>query len=466
MLQQLQRPLHTHQPQTAASLAQTMSLLHLTSDELRQSIERELSENPALELTHSPHCPACGRKSAQPGLCPICAIRPGAQVVVFSAPAVDFHESGSSRPRQDPFDATEHPETAETLSLATHLLRQISTELAREDRPIAAHLLTGLDDDGLLGIDPAEVAAYFHIPSSRVERVRQLIQRGEPLGCGSRSAREAVAFQLSILQETEPVPPAANACLAQFKLLAHHDFDAIATASSFSRPEIEAAASFISANLNPYPARAWWGTPSATHPPATPVYRTPDILLRWLDDAGATLVVELTLPFAGRLRLNPLFQQARAEDESGAFGAAIERARLLIKSLHQRQTALEVLLTRLVSLQRDFIMRGEGFLRPLTRASLAADLGFHESTISRAVAAKSVQLPNGHIIPLARFFERNLSVRTALKELIANEASPLSDEMLTAALKKLGFALSRRAVTKYRLMEGIASSQERKRMTA
>ena len=100
-------------------------------------------------------------------------------------------------------------------------------------------------------------------------------------------------------------------------------------------------------------------------------------------------------------------------------------------------------------------------MRPVTRAKLAADLGFHESTISRAVSGKQVQLPDGRMIPLSRFFERNLSARTALKELIANESSPLSDEALSDALKARGFALSRRAVTKYRLMEGIPNSQQR-----
>ena len=462
MLQQIQRPLTSHRPQTAASLTQTMSLLHLTSDELRQTIEHELSENPALELASAPRCPACGKKSAKPGVCPVCAVRNEAQVVVFSAPSADFYESSPKR-SSETYGGAEAPEAAENISLAAHLLGQIAAELAREDRPIAAHLLTALDDDGLLTIAPGEVAAYFHIPSQRVERVRKLIQRGEPLGCASISARETLSIQLEILAESETVPPAARACLEHFDLLAHRNFAEISRKSDFSLDEIEDASRFIGANLNPYPARAWWGAQSGAGDPQ-PVYRTPDVVLRWLDAAGATLVVELALPFAGRLRLNPLFKQARSEDETGAFGEAIQRARLLIKSLRQRQTALEMLMARLTSVQREFIISGEGHLHPLTRARLADDLGFHESTISRAVAGKSVQLPDGHIIPLARFFERNLSARAALKNLILREISPMSDDALAAALKEQGFDLSRRAVTKYRLMEGIPNSQERRKM--
>lgn len=459
MLQQIQRPLTTQRPQTTASLTQTMNLLHLTSDELRQAIEHELSDNPALELTSAPRCPACGRKGVKPGPCPVCTARPDAQVIVFSAPAADFRESTPSR-RRETYDANETPETAESLSLAAHLLGQIAAELTREERPIAAHLLTALDDDGLLTIAPAELAAYFHLPMQRVERVRQLIQRGEPLGCASTSAREAIAIQLDILGEIQPVPPAAHVCLEHFDLLAHHNFVEIAQKSGLSIAEIETSARFIGANLNPYPARAWWGSQSGSSDPQ-PDYRNPDVILRWLDAADAMLIVELALPFSGRLSLNPLFKQARAEDETGAFDEAIGRARMLIKSLRQRQTALEMLMARLAGLQRAFIVHGAGSLRPLTRARLAADLGFHESTISRAVAGKQVQLPDGHIIPLARFFERNLSARTALKTLISDETSPLSDEALTALLQAQGFSLSRRVVTKYRLMEGIPNSQER-----
>ncbi len=464
MFQQIQRPISTQHPQTTASLTQTMNLLHLTSDELRQTIERELSENPALELARAPRCPACGKKTIQPGPCPLCAARPNAQTIVFTSPGADFTPASPSR-RRETYENPEAPEAAENLSLAAHLLRQIAPELEPDERPIAAHLLTALDDDGLLTIDPAEVAAYFHIPRQRVERVRQLIQHGDPLGCASTSAREALSAQLDILQQTEEVPPAARACLEHFDLLAHRNLSQIAQKSGFTVEQIETSSRFIGANLNPYPARAWWGNQAGTSDPI-PVYRTPDILLRWHDSAQATLIVELALPFAGRLRLNPFFKQARAEDESGGFSEAIARGRLLIKSLRQRQTALEMLMARLAGLQREFIKQGSQQLQPITRAKLAEDLGFHESTISRAVSGKQVQLPDGHIVPLSRFFERNLSARAALKTLIAAEPTPLSDQALTEQLNQQGFELSRRAVTKYRLMEGIPNSQERAQQRA
>jgi RNA polymerase sigma-54 factor len=117
--------------------------------------------------------------------------------------------------------------------------------------------------------------------------------------------------------------------------------------------------------------------------------------------------------------------------------------------------------SRLAVLQREFILYGDECLKPLTRAILSTELQVHESTISRAVAGKSVQLPNGRIIPLARFFDRSLHIRTALKQIIEQEQAPLSDTELVVLLRRQGYAVARRTVAKYRAMEGILPSHLR-----
>jgi RNA polymerase sigma-54 factor len=450
MLRQIQR--QAHRPLISAHLAQAMTLLHLSADELRETVERELSQNPALELAAAPTCPACGRRLARPGACPLCAGSPSGEPIVFTSPAAEFREYSGRRQSEEGAEALE---PVETLSLAAHLLRQIAPELAVEDRPIAAHLLTGLDEDGLLATDPAEVAAYFHLPGERVEAVRRLIQRSDPLGCASRSPREALSSQLENLSETQPIPTGVAACLEAFDLLAHQKFAEIGQKLGLDKKAVEEAARFIGANLNPYPARAFWGTNAAP----LPVYRRPEVVIRLSgDQPEAALIVEIAQPFGGMLRLNPLFKAAlrAAEGEKlEDWKSDLERAGQLVKSVGLRARALELLMSRLASLQREFILHGEAHLAPLTRASLAKELEVHESTISRAVAGKSVQLPNGKIIPLAIFFEQHLPVRAALRELVAAETRPLSDDELATRLKAQGFPVARRTVTKYRAIEGI-----------
>jgi RNA polymerase sigma-54 factor len=94
-----------------------------------------------------------------------------------------------------------------------------------------------------------------------------------------------------------------------------------------------------------------------------------------------------------------------------------------VKCLQQRNHTMQRLIQRVVALQKAFIINGERHLVPVTRARLSQELEVHESTISRAVANKTVQLPNRRIIPFSSFFDRSLNVRTILKDLIADETA-------------------------------------------
>jgi RNA polymerase sigma-54 factor len=429
-----------------------MTLLHLSADELHETVERELGQNPALELTPAPACPGCGRRTAQPGICPVCAGSQNGAPIVFTAPAADFREYGSRRQHESQSDEVE---TAENLGLPAHLLSQIAAELAPADRPLAAHLLTGLDEDGLLAIDPAEVAAYFHVPRERVEKVRRQIQHCDPAGCASTSPREALAIQVEILKETREIPASVAACLAAFDLLARQKYAEIGQKLGLGKKAVEEAARFINANLNPYPARAFWGE---TASPA-PVYRTPDAIIRLSgDQTEPTLIVEIAQPFTGLLQVNPLFKRTlneASEAKREDWKNDLEQAGRLVKCISLRAHAMELLMGRLAALQREFILHGDAALVPLTRASLARELGLHESTVSRAAAGKAVQLPNGRIVPLSIFFERHLHVRVALRKLVAAETSPTGDDELAEQLRSLGFAVARRTVAKYRAIEGI-----------
>jgi len=110
---------------------------------------------------------------------------------------------------------------------------------------------------------------------------------------------------------------------------------------------------------------------------------------------------------------------------------------------------------KLVVLQKDYILTGEKEMQPLTRAEIAKELNVHESTISRAVSGKTVQLPNKRIVPLAIFFDRSLSQRTLIKEMIESEKQPLSDSEIQEKLEDQGIYIARRTVAKYRSLEGI-----------
>ena len=118
---------------------------------------------------------------------------------------------------------------------------------------------------------------------------------------------------------------------------------------------------------------------------------------------------------------------------------------------------------KLATEQREYILKGDRYLLPMTRASIAEDIGVHESTISRAVSSKSVQLPSGKIIPISKFFDRSLHIRTVISDMIAQEDKPLTDTKIASKLKKDGYNIARRTVAKYRSMEGIMPAHLRKK---
>ena len=454
----------TLRPLTTAHLAQTMTLLELTTAELRQRIEAALANNPALELIDEKRCPTCGRTLPGNILCPACrfgqSLEPD-QPIVFLSQRDDFFQPQSSSTSEN--DLPDDNFVTSQESLAEYVFNQISPELAPEDRPIAVHVLTSLNEDGLLEISLAEIAHYHHVPRSRVESVVSLIQRSDPLGVGSPSPQDALLVQLEALSEIRDAPPlAADAIRAGIDLLSPHRTMELARALSISSAQAREIVRFISDNLNPFPARAHWGEANQSasqNSQASGTYSQPDIIISCLH-AGedSPLVIEVAMPIHGTLRVNPLFRDALQQappDKAELWQADLDQATLLVKCLQQRNHTIIRLMKRLATIQRGFILRGDAALLPLTRAEMAEELCVHESTISRAVSDKTVQLPSNRIIPMAIFFDRSLHIRTALKEIIEQETSTLSDSQIAKILSKQGFPVARRTVAKYRAMEGI-----------
>ncbi len=458
----------TTRPLTTAHLAQTMMLLSMPGEELRQEIDAALAANPALEMIEERRCPTCHRILSDHGKCPVCSLPKTADSndpVVFLSPRDDFI------PKRDYIDPglDNEPFSPEVEELPTYVLKQIAPDLDQNQRAVAAYLLTHLDEDGLLTTTILEVARYTHLLPSEVEKVKRLIQHADPIGVGSNTTTEALLIQLEILRETEDVPEIAERVIQEgMSELSHHQYAELAHKLGVSLKQVTAAAKFIGDNLNPFPARSHWGDVRQPVNEGTEVYHQPDIIINYLnDDPSKQLMVEIIMPTSGTLQVNPLFKEAIKQataDSKADLKGDLEKASLFVKCLQQRNHTMERLITKVVGIQREYILNGEKYLHPVTRAQISRELEVHESTISRAVANKAVQLPNRRIVPLAAFFDRSMNVRSELKEIVQNEKSPLSDSDLVELLSKRGYEVARRTVAKYRSIEGILPAHLRKAM--
>jgi RNA polymerase sigma-54 factor len=456
-------------PVTTAHLAQTMSFLALSTTELEATLLKELDGNPALELVDELRCPGCGRR-LQHSPCAHCMTTPtdGAPVVYLSP-----REYASYHTRTYLDDAELEPlECGVPERLDEHILRQIGPALEIMERPVAAYILARLDDDGLLPESSAEVAAYCRVRTTTVERVLSLVQRADPPGIAAQTPQEALLIQLECLAETGSSSMNALArviILEHFDALGKRDHARIARRLRVPLSAVETAARFIHRNLTPYPARAFWG--DGKYPEGdVGTLRNPDVNISQLNrnSSEGCLMVEVMTPLAGWLRVNPEFKAAFTEcsdADRDKWAPVIERAALVAKCVQQRNQTMRRLMEIVATQQRAFILGGDGDLRPLTRAQIAKALGVHESTISRAVAGKSAALPNGRIVPLAKFFDRSLSVRDRVRVLVEAETRPMTDDDIAGALASQGIHVARRTVAKYRNMLGILPANVRARLS-
>ncbi|MCJ7566322.1 MAG: hypothetical protein MUO58_02135 [Anaerolineales bacterium] len=451
-------------PLTTAHLAQTMSLLVLSNQELHDRVITELSANPALELLDERVCPGCHRPLSGSGPCPVCSRQvEGEEPIVFLSPR-DSYRPSRKRTLEDQ-RLEQEPAAPEDLSI--YVMHQLAADLKQEDRHVAVYILASLDDDGFLTSPPPYIAQATRSSLPQVMRVIDLICNADPVGLATEGPRQTLLVQLDQLGDgEEPHIDLARRLLREsFSELGRKEFDKIAQNFKVSPAAVREAAAFIHDNLNPYPARAYWGSGRQPQSADSNVYHTPDVMIsRNPSDEDGPLMVEIFSSISGWLRVNPLFRQAMLvadEKQSDEWTEHLEKANLFVKCIQQRNNTMQRLMGLLASQQSSFILEGARHLKPMTRAQLAEEIGVHESTISRAVANKSVSMPSGRIIPLAKFFDRSLSVRDRIKEIIENETKPLTDDVIASLLQEEGIKIARRTVAKYRAVESILPARLR-----
>ncbi len=457
----LQEP--SMRPITTAHLAQTMSLLVLSHEELREKILEELDLNPALELVEEPRCPSCSRRVMAAGRCPACTLKHQADdPIVF----LSTRESRHPRTLREDEAADRRFEPVAPEDLTADVLRQLATDLKPSERRVAAYVLACLDEDGFLTEPPAVIARLTRSSLAEVEAVLRRVAGADPPGLATAGPQKALLAQLDALKPPTPIPLLARIIIEDsFKDMCEGRIGAIARQHEAPAAEVREAIRFIRQNLNPYPKRAFYGSGRQPSGGDSNVYYSPDVAInRVRADAGEQLIVEIFAPIAGWLRIDPAFQRVApkgGDESSEEWSDHLERASLFVKCIQQRGNTMRRMMRILVSAQRDFILQGNRYLLPMTRAEIAAKLGVHESTVSRAVKSKSVALPDGRIIPLRRFFDRSLPVRQCIKDIIASEDKPLTDEKISQILKEEGICVARRTVAKYRDMMQILPSRLR-----
>jgi RNA polymerase sigma-54 factor len=452
-------------------------ILALSSADLQSLINKEIIENPALEMEETPIRPTCGR-ALQGNVCTNCvsAAQPTQQVLdhddYLDDAALWQFQSTSGGSEDEEFDPTTH--VAAQMSLAEHLTLSLQAQLPSQDAPIVEYLVGNLDDDGLLRCSVEEVVHLFEVPLERVERAIIALQAMEPIGVGARDVRECLLIQLAYVEAQGIYQPYAREIISRYlPQLSEHKYGQIASQLGITSEMVHQVSEFIKRNLNPYPARGYLGTHLGAGGDVEHVgHVMPDVIItRRPIFGGYQYDVEVVESKRFYLHVSSSYSQLYGEvsgrhsilteDERRHIQQYVSRAKLFIANINQRRQTLSKITRCLVDMQKDYLDKGIRALRPLTRAKVATELGMHESTVSRATAAKFVMLPNREVIPFSNFFVANLSVKDVIKDLIVHELTPLTDQELADMLSDRGIQVARRTVAKYREQLGILPSSLR-----
>jgi RNA polymerase sigma-54 factor len=447
-------------------------VLELSSQALQQAISRELEQNPALELLESSNCLVCGTE-LQGSICPRCIQRQKPDQYASDDFDSQWREPSQRDPvssRDDEFDPLTQVASEETL--ADRLLYELAVVLDPQDLPIAEFLVYSLDDKGYLSLSLEDVAIELEVDRERVRRVLKLLQSLEPVGVGARDLRECLLIQIDQLEQLGLHQPHVRDLVSTYLTeLGERKFNRIARETQLSLEEISAAHDFVKQKLNPHPAHGFSAT-NARDRDTRALYILPDVVINRGVDGFDVEVIESRRHM---LRVDPMYTRLNSELHGARRTAAsgysaddkrhvqqyVNRAKLFIANINQRRQTLLTITRCLVAQQQAYLENGVRHLRPLSRAAVAAELGVHESTVSRATAGKYVMLPNGEVIPFSHFFTPSLSIKDVIKEIVERENAPLTDSQIGERLRKQGITIARRTVAKYRTQLDILPSSLR-----
>ncbi len=368
----------------------------------------------------------------------------------FQQEAGTYSYSRDDEERRQHFFESIHREP----TLQEHLLDQLRfADLDEEDHKLGELLIGSINDDGYLAQGPEELAENSGHQPPRVYRVLEVIRDFDPVGVAARDLRECLLLQLERVGQGDSL--AAELVDQHLDQLGAHKYEDIARALRRSVAEIEQTARFI-ATLEPKPGRRF-SVEGATY-----VY--PEITVRKIEGEYVIILNDDQIP---HVRISRQYRRLLDDPNTPRQTKSYIRDKIragtfLVRSIDQRQQTIYNIASEIVRVQRDFLDHGVTHLRPLTMAAVAETLGIHETTVSRAIANKYMQTPQG-MYELKYFFTpgyqtaggesvSNEVVKSTIARLVEGEDphKPLSDQAIVRNLADRGLKVARRTVAKYR----------------
>ena len=481
------------------SLQQAIKLLPMSTLELADMLQQEITENPLLEeelererseTPESSDAPTEGSEGSEerstseaasdaqtaedapkPEPEPEPKSDDSLNEIDFESFFSDYLDEGY-RPRTS-YEVPEHPPIENTLSatasLADHLdwqLRMTTTD--DKSREIGEAIIGNIDEHGYLQASIEELCGMGQYSPDDVAGALAIVQGFDPVGVGARDLKECLLLQIAKLElgETPLVAMVSN----HLDHLQNHRFNEIAKTMKLPLEEVIRHCEIIR-RLDPQPGSKF--VTEKSH------YVTPDVYVVKVDGKYEIVLNEDRLP---QLRISSVYRRMleNKSDENQATREYVKdklrSALWLIKSVDQRQKTIYKVANSIVRQQQEFLDNGVEHLRPLVLRDVAIDIGMHESTVSRVVANKYIHTPQG-VCQMKYFFHSGIAsiggdhvssvtIKQRIKKIVEEEnpKKPLSDSKIVKILEDEGLVLARRTIAKYREELRIPPSNQRKNL--
>ncbi len=429
-------------------ILQLLKTLHLPYTELIDSINKEVIENPALELEKSDELIEYAKSLRQTGT-------PGK--------TVDFDDSMPDKELKDSGP-----------SLQEYLISQIKLEdLDETDTKIAEYIINNIDARGYVLEFPKvreEIIKELTVKSSRVDTILSVIQTLEPEGVGARNLKECLLIQVNEYNFDSPDLQQVmfNAIKYHLEDLAAKKFEVIADDLDLEVEGVEHIAEFVQKNLSPAPGQLY-------RKDRDEQMVIPSFVIKKSEEENPVrpyVAQNLEKEKGPILKLNPqylqMFESADADENTKKYiKEKIESAKIFLDNINKRHQTIQKIIDIITNTQLEFFENGYFWLKPLQQNNLAGQIGVHPSTISRAVSTKYAETPQG-LYPLKYMCPRNFKGYTAMQikgmlRKILRDNKKMSDQKIADYLMETrGVEIKRRTITKYRMELGETSSYERK----
>lgn len=469
------------------SQLQSLNLLQTTNLELQQKVAEELQVNPVLELvSNGPEIDygdfSASNSSHEDNQNKAAELAEKDESIAelasydMSSDAefdMDLAPSDKSRSSSSSEDAREY--FLSSLTKPQNSYDDFSTavmEFAGQDqklKQLAQAILDRTDPKtGYLSATDGELAIITELTEEKVHDFVTLLQKKiEPSGMLARDLRECLLIQLERnFEKYELSWKIVDQCLDD---LLNNRIPAIASKLECSVQDVNNALPNI---------RALTPTPGRFYDDETAPVVVPEATIMKINGQWTVIMNRDAIP---RLEVNTyyqdLYKNLNTKDDKEAKGylkEQITRANDLINAIGQRESTIKQVTICILRHQLDFFENGPEQLRPMTQADIATQLGYNESTISRAIANKYLTTPYG-LYPYSFFFSTGYrssdgedvaagAIKQKLAALIESEPphKPYSDQKLADMLAEQGLNVARRTVAKYREAMNILPASNRK----